>query len=747
MGHSSRRSSQNTSMVDIDLNAAGDSSTQQNSSSTGNAAEVAAAPPPQNQPNQVDPNTCDFITATQHGFTTRCIQLLESGQANAAVTDEESICPLHWAAINNRVDLIRIFISHGAVVDQIGGELGGTPLHWAVRQCCFQAVKILLDAGADPTIMDTEGYSTFHIAAQLGSWPILSLILTYSNGAHLDIKDINGRTPIMMALIGKQLETTRSLCALGAKLNAQDKNLDSVLHHAVLNDFAGGINTILSFIIKHTHGFNSWGNNKQKGSYLFPPSISFRKMHETLQQKNAQKLNPLQLSKNKKNLQCNRTLERFEGIIPEDIYGARPMNQVVNNINPKRENVNIIFKVPFKILDKILFKIFGNFTVKQQALFSYFLPIFVLTSYVALFNSANYDIFPGKILLFVILNFFVHYISNNLTTTDSNKFFPIGLTSALKMYGMGLAIFKYSKYMSVSWIFLWLVCCPFTWYCLYRCAIGDPGFVEPFYKKNDKIESWDKLRKNLLDAYSDENKSSPDYNSKNPCRICTSCMVKKPIRSKHCGERMLDHCVGRFDHYCPWVINAVGYKNHQWFLGYLFMVLVICGLHGYACLTYMTNVCQIKNINLYKDQPLLQLVHCDYWTTVLVGLMGIFSIWVFLLLTTQLWMNVIEGSTTNESMNFRRYAGLGGHGGHGHGHGPGRRGGGRNECPNNSQFTPEELKERALKAKQFMPLKMSVTSRFLDLFRLRRRNIDWSSCYSEDDLVAGGLMKRVDMEV
>ena len=59
---------------------------------------------------------------------------------------------------------------------------------------------------------------------------------------------------------------------------------------------------------------------------------------------------------------------------------------------------------------------------------------------------------------------------------------------------------------------------------------------------------------------------------------------------------MLDHCIGRFDHYCPWVVNAVGYKNHQWFLGYLFMVLVIVLLHTLGAMEYLDYHCNATEI-------------------------------------------------------------------------------------------------------------------------------------------------------
>ena len=39
-------------------------------------------------------------------------------------------------------------------------------------------------------------------------------------------------------------------------------------------------------------------------------------------------------------------------------------------------------------------------------------------------------------------------------------------------------------------------------------------------------------------------------------QFCSSCIVRRPIRSKHCS--ISNKCIARFDHYCPWVANAIG---------------------------------------------------------------------------------------------------------------------------------------------------------------------------------------------
>lgn len=121
----------------------------------------------------------DIVKATQYGAIGRVRELIEAGW-DVNQPDSETVTLLHWAAINNRKDIIKLFLEKGAAVDAIGGELNATPLHWATRQGHLSAVVLLMGAGADPSLRDAEGCSCIHLAAQFGHTALVSLHINFN---------------------------------------------------------------------------------------------------------------------------------------------------------------------------------------------------------------------------------------------------------------------------------------------------------------------------------------------------------------------------------------------------------------------------------------------------------------------------------------------------------------------------------------------------------------------------------------
>uniref|UniRef100_A0A8C4H9E4 Palmitoyltransferase n=1 Tax=Dicentrarchus labrax TaxID=13489 RepID=A0A8C4H9E4_DICLA len=173
---------------------------------------------------------CDPV---RFGILERCKELVEAGY-DVRQPDKENVTLLHWAAINNRSELVKYYISKGAIVDQLGGDLNSTPLHWAIRQGHLPMVIQLMRYGADPSVADGEGYRALHLAILFQHMAIAAYLM--AKGQEVDGPDCNGQTPLMLAaqkIIGP--EPTNFLIKNNASVSAVDKvNRNTPLHCAVL---------------------------------------------------------------------------------------------------------------------------------------------------------------------------------------------------------------------------------------------------------------------------------------------------------------------------------------------------------------------------------------------------------------------------------------------------------------------------------------------------------------------------------
>uniref|UniRef100_A0A3Q4AX18 Palmitoyltransferase n=1 Tax=Mola mola TaxID=94237 RepID=A0A3Q4AX18_MOLML len=197
------------------------------------ANQVNLREQPKKRSHMEDSSSWDIVKAAQFGILERCKELVEAGY-DVRQPDKENVTLLHWAAINNRSELVTYFISKGAIVDQLGGDLSSTPLHWAIRQGHLPTVIHLMRYGADPSIADREGYRALHLAILFQHMAIAAYLM--AKGQEVDGPDCNGQTPLMLAaqkIIGP--EPTNFLIKNNASVSAVDKvNRNTPLHCAVL---------------------------------------------------------------------------------------------------------------------------------------------------------------------------------------------------------------------------------------------------------------------------------------------------------------------------------------------------------------------------------------------------------------------------------------------------------------------------------------------------------------------------------
>ena len=70
------------------------------------------------------------------------------------IDGDGDITPMHRATKSPKV--LQAMIKRGASVN-VADTSGDTPLHWAVRDCKVESVKLLLEAGANVTAIDNDG--------------------------------------------------------------------------------------------------------------------------------------------------------------------------------------------------------------------------------------------------------------------------------------------------------------------------------------------------------------------------------------------------------------------------------------------------------------------------------------------------------------------------------------------------------------------------------------------------------------
>ena len=96
-----------------------------------------------------------LLFATDAGDTDAVARLLEAGAdpLERTLTGLPTVGAMHLAAANGDVEMLRVLLDHGVPVDTLDGA-GGHALLWAAYKGQREAAQFLLDAGADPTIVD-----------------------------------------------------------------------------------------------------------------------------------------------------------------------------------------------------------------------------------------------------------------------------------------------------------------------------------------------------------------------------------------------------------------------------------------------------------------------------------------------------------------------------------------------------------------------------------------------------------------
>jgi ankyrin repeat protein len=176
--------------------------------------------------------------------------LVEKG-ADVNARSKMGNTPLQIAAAEPRnVETIRYLLEHGAEMGKARNEMGMTPLMRAALGNDAAAVRLLLEKGGDPNIADGGGNTPLMYAAGNGNVEAVKLLI--AKGADVNAQSqpsfgpgvkngpiaIGRLTPLILAASSRSPETVRTLLDAGAKVDVTDVRGMTPLMLAVATDHA-----------------------------------------------------------------------------------------------------------------------------------------------------------------------------------------------------------------------------------------------------------------------------------------------------------------------------------------------------------------------------------------------------------------------------------------------------------------------------------------------------------------------------
>jgi len=110
----------------------------------------------------------DVVACVQEGDVETIRSSLEAHLISARASQDDGCSLLHWAAINNRIEIAQLLIKYGAE-SVSGGVLGEIPVHWALRKKYYYMVSILYEQlHCDLSIKSKQGLTPLQLCVRLG---------------------------------------------------------------------------------------------------------------------------------------------------------------------------------------------------------------------------------------------------------------------------------------------------------------------------------------------------------------------------------------------------------------------------------------------------------------------------------------------------------------------------------------------------------------------------------------------------
>ena len=211
-----------------------------------------------------------LMIASRYGHVNVVTFLIEHG-ANMDLKHKTGKTALHYVVYHNNdcCDVLSCFIKNGADVNATTND-NSTPLMIASKKGLVNVVTFLIEHGANVELQDNNGETALHYAVD--SCDVLSFLIR--NGADVNSRTYYKYTPLIIASRKGLVNVVTFLIEHGAKLDLQDKEGRTALHHAVEFDRGGDSCDVLSCLIRNGADVNARTNDNST-----PLMIASKKGH------------------------------------------------------------------------------------------------------------------------------------------------------------------------------------------------------------------------------------------------------------------------------------------------------------------------------------------------------------------------------------------------------------------------------------------------------------------------------------
>ncbi|RHZ58457.1 palmitoyltransferase akr1 [Aspergillus thermomutatus] len=489
---------------------------------------------------------------------------------------------------------------------------GITPLHWAAINNQYAMCKFLLDNGANVNAKGGDSVATPAMwAAQRCHYYIVHLLLQH--GADPLLTDVQGYNILHLATIDGNAFLLVLLLHQEIPVDSIDQQGHTGLMWAAYKGYPACVDLFLR-----------WGANVN----AFDDGG----------------LTPLHWALVKGSLPCVQKLIEYGADRFAKTRDGKTPATVAGEMNTTR--------VWYRALDECGYDMDGNTKVLPMGLTSwvrnksvmskfFFLWPFLMV-YTAVYILSNMVVYAA-IPIMLVVTFGLQWVAQKAASQAPSEYRVLQKTPYLSgvfagtLFWVGFtyvfsvlpATYSTSPILNVLFAVFY---CLTTYFYIYS-MIEDPGFVPKTGSRNQQraviselFEQW---------KFDEEN-------------FCVYCMVRKPLRSKHC--KRCSRCVAKHDHHCPWIDNCVGANNLRHFVVYIICLEI--GIILFLQLTYkyfnilpapVEPACNIIN------EELCGFVLRDPFTLVLDLWIVIQLVWVTMLCAVQL-VQISRNQTTYENM-------------------------------------------------------------------------------------------------